>query len=44
MSTGRCMSAMFARLMPHLNVGAQKWIVLGPAGWFQKAANDMDSM
>lgn len=21
----------------HLNVGAQKWIVLGPAGWFQNA-------
>ncbi len=23
----------------HLKVGAQKWMVLGPAGWFQKAAS-----
>lgn len=67
-STGREKSAMLARVMPHLKVGAlsgkgkegwsvffhpslsppkalphslspshQKWIVLGPAGWFQKA-------
>ena len=22
-----------------MKVGAQKWMVLGPAGWFQKAAS-----
>ncbi|KAL3814525.1 hypothetical protein ACJIZ3_015793 [Penstemon smallii] len=30
-------SEMFAMLSPHLNVGAQKWIVFGPAGWFHRA-------
>ena len=34
---------MFAKLMHHLNVGAQKKIVLGPAGWFQNAAS-LDAM
>lgn len=36
-SAGRQKSAMLASVMPHLNVGAQKWMVLGPAGWFQNA-------
>eukprot|EP00963_Diacronema_lutheri_P001264 scaffold80_cov325-Pavlova_lutheri.AAC.54 len=36
-STGRWKSAMLANEMPHLKVGAQKWMVLGPAGWFQSA-------
>ena len=26
-------------LIAHLKVGAQKWMVFGPAGWFQKAAS-----
>lgn len=30
-------SETFAIEMPHLNVGAQKWMVLGPVGWFQSA-------
>eukprot|EP00285_Hemiselmis_virescens_P009820 CAMPEP_0173393718 /NCGR_PEP_ID=MMETSP1356-20130122/22273_1 /TAXON_ID=77927 ORGANISM="Hemiselmis virescens, Strain PCC157" /NCGR_SAMPLE_ID=MMETSP1356 /ASSEMBLY_ACC=CAM_ASM_000847 /LENGTH=127 /DNA_ID=CAMNT_0014351783 /DNA_START=113 /DNA_END=493 /DNA_ORIENTATION=+ len=38
-STGRLMSARPAATSPHLKVGAQKWIVFGPAGWFQKAAS-----
>ena len=33
----RAAPAMFAKLMPHLKVGAQKWMVLGPAGWFHSA-------
>jgi hypothetical protein len=36
-SGGFLKSAMLAMLIPHLNVGAQKWMVFGPAGWFQKA-------
>ena len=32
MSTGRLRSAMLAIVMHHLKVGAQKWMVKGPAG------------
>jgi hypothetical protein len=32
-------SAILAKVMPHLKVGAQKWMVLGPAGWFKNARN-----
>eukprot|EP00740_Mantoniella_antarctica_P011689 CAMPEP_0181367340 /NCGR_PEP_ID=MMETSP1106-20121128/11327_1 /TAXON_ID=81844 /ORGANISM="Mantoniella antarctica, Strain SL-175" /LENGTH=95 /DNA_ID=CAMNT_0023483033 /DNA_START=556 /DNA_END=843 /DNA_ORIENTATION=+ len=39
-SGGRAKSRMFAAVMPHFIVGAQKKIVLGPAGWFKKAAAD----
>ena len=37
-----CSTAFHGRISVrclHLKVGAQKWIVLGPAGWFQKAAS-----
>lgn len=36
-SGSRERSDKLAMLMPHLNVGAQKKIVFGPAGWFKKA-------
>lgn len=35
---------MLAKLMPHLNVGAQKWMVFGPAGWFQNASRRWPSV
>ena len=37
-STGRLMSAKFAPDSAHLNVGAQKWIVNGPAGCIANCA------
>ena len=44
-SGGREKSFTFAAVIPHFIVGAQKKMVLGPAGWFQNdralAANDM---
>ena len=39
-SGGREKSLTFAAVIPHFIVGAQKKMVLGPAGWFQKAAAD----
>lgn len=36
-SAGRHISLMPASTKPHLKVGAQKWMVLGPAGWLMKA-------
>ena len=39
-SGGREKSLMFAAVIPHFIVGAQKKMVFGPAGWFQNAAAD----
>ena len=38
-STGRCRSAMLAMEIIHLAVGAQKWMVKGPAGWETRPAS-----
>ena len=38
-SAGLLRSFTPAITSPHLNIGAQKKIVLGPAGWFKKAVS-----
>lgn len=40
-SGGFSKSLMFANEMPHLNVGAQKKMVLGPAGWLMNLVNQL---
>ena len=43
-SGGRLKSLIFAAVMPHFIVGAQKKIVFGPAGWFQIPLADCDML
>jgi len=43
-SGGRLKSLIFAAVMPHFIVGAQKKIVFGPAGWFQNPLADCDML
>ena len=39
-SAGLWKSFTFAMVIAHFMVGAQKKMVLGPAGWLRKARND----